>query len=305
MKKIVLAVGMAAALLGTVSSCSNSSSSAQGGSAFGDSLSTYLGSSQGYRLSSDYNTQLPDEEKAKMKKDDILRGIKQVVMTDTTQQGYLTGLSLGLQVAGQLMRYEQAGIPVNRAKAYDAYAKAFLTDSVSMEELREAQAMFQTLAQQAQQKMMEYYTAQDEAQKQAKMNSPEAKENGAKGAAYIKEACEKDPSIVVTPSGLAYKVITEGTGEPVGKTGQAVVKYKGQLVDGTVFDSNDEGVTFNPRNVVPGFGEGLSMMKKGSHYILMIPGELAYGADGAPQAGIGPNATLIFDVEATDVTPGK
>ena len=57
----------------------------------------------------------------------------------------------------------------------------------------------------------------------------------------------------------------------------------------------------SPRQVVPGFGEGLAMMKKGSHYVLMIPGELAYGVDGAPQAGIGPNATLVFDVEVTDI----
>ena len=115
MKKIVLACGVAAAILGVTSSCSKTSSTG-GDSAFGDSLSTYLGYSQGYRLSSDYNTQLGDEEKAKMKKDDILRGIKQVVMTDSTQQGYLTGLSFGLQLAGQLMRYEQSGIEVNRAK---------------------------------------------------------------------------------------------------------------------------------------------------------------------------------------------
>lgn len=304
MKKIVLACGVAAAILGVTSSCSKTSSTG-GDSAFGDSLSTYLGYSQGYRLSSDYNTQLGDEEKAKMKKDDILRGIKQVVMTDSTQQGYLTGLSFGLQLAGQLMRYEQSGIEVNRAKVYEAYAKAFMTDSVNMEELRESQMVFQQLDQQAQQKMMEYYEEQEAAEQEAKMNSPEAKKNGEVGAAYIKEAKEKDPSIVVTESGLAYKVITEGAGEPVGQNGQATVKYKGQLVDGTVFDSNDKGVKFSPRNVVPGFGEGLSMMKKGSHYLLMIPGELAYGADGAPQAGIGPNATLIFDVEVTDVEPGK
>lgn len=304
MKKIVLACGVAAAILGVTSSCSKTSSTG-GDSAFGDSLSTYLGYSQGYRLSSDYNTQLGDEEKAKMKKDDILRGIKQVVMTDSTQQGYLTGLSFGLQLAGQLMRYEQSGIEVNRAKVYEAYAKAFMTDSVNMEELRESQMVFQQLAQQAQQKMMEYYQAQEEAAKAAKENSPEAKENKEKGAAYIQDAIKNDPSIKTTESGLAYKVINEGTGEAIGRTGSAVVKYKGQLIDGTVFDSNDEGATLSPRGTVPGFAEGLAMMKKGAKYVLYIPGELAYGVDGQPQAGIGPNATLVFEVEAVEVTPGK
>ncbi len=83
------------------------------------------------------------------------------------------------------------------------------------------------------------------------------------------------------------------------------MKYKGQLIDGTVFDSNDEGATLSPRGTVPGFAEGLAMMKKGAKYVLYIPGELAYGVDGQPQAGIGPNATLVFEVEAVEVTPGK
>jgi len=303
MKKILAVCGITAALLGA-SSCSKSGSTGSADQGFADSLSTYLGTTQGMRLSSDYNT-IPEDQKEILKKDDILRGFKQVIMTDTTQQGYLTGLSFGLQLAGQLYRYEQAGIPVDRAKVYEAYAKAFKTDSVSMDDMREAQTTFQTLAQQAQQKMMEYYQAQEEAAKAAKENSPEAKENKEKGAAYIQDAIKNDPSIKTTESGLAYKVINEGTGEAIGKTGSAVVKYTGKLIDGTVFDSNDQGANLSPRGTVPGFAEGLAMMKKGAKYVLYIPGELAYGVDGQPQAGIGPNATLVFEVEAVEVTPGK
>ncbi len=303
MKKILAVCGVAAALLGTTA-CNNGGSANSADKGFADSLSTYLGSTQGMRLSSDYNS-IPEEQKEALKKDDILRGFKQVIMTDTTQQGYLTGLSFGLQLAGQLYRYEQAGIPVDRAKVYEAYAKAFNTDSVSVEDMREAQTTFQMLAQQAQQKMMEYYQAQEEAAKAAKENSPEAKENKEKGAAYIQDAIKNDPSIKTTESGLAYKVINEGAGEAVGRTGSAVVKYKGQLIDGTVFDSNDEGVKLSPRGTVPGFGEGLAMMKKGAKYVLYIPGEIAYGIDGQPQAGIGPNSTLVFEVEAVEVTPGN
>lgn len=304
MKKLIMACGVAALMLGA-SSCGNSSSSSNSANkGFGDSLSVAMGDAQGARLLSEYMT-LPEDQKANIKKEDLLRGLKQVIMTDTTQQGYLTGLSFGLQLAGQLYRYEQAGIPVDRAKVYEAYAKAFKTDSVSMDEMRDAQATFQMLAQQAQQKIMEYYQAQEEAAKAAKENSPEAKENKEKGAAYIQDAIKKDPSIKTTESGLAYKVVNEGTGEPVGKNGSAVVKYKGQLIDGTVFDSNDEGANLSPRGTVPGFGEGIAMMNKGAKYILYIPGELAYGVDGQQQAGIGPNATLIFEVEAIDVTPGK
>lgn len=298
MKKILLACGVAAAIVG-VTSCSGSGSSSSNDS-FGDSLSTYIGRAQGYQLLSQYNNSLDSAAKANMKKDDILRGLKLVLMTDTTQQGYLTGINFGLQLAGQLYRYESTGIKIDRAKIYDAYAKAFSSDSASVEELREAQSTFQMLAQQAQQKMMAYYDAQEKAAKEAKMNSPEAKKNQAEGAAFIKAAKEKDPSIITTPSGMSYKVVKEGAGEPVGQRA-ATVKYKGQLIDGTVFDENTEGAQLTSRGTVPGFGEALSMMKKGSEYVIYIPDSLAYGVDGIPQAGIGPNSTLVFNVEVTDI----
>lgn len=293
--------GAAAMIITAATSCGNSGSSAADES-FGDSLAVALGTSQGGRLATDYNT-LPEEQKESLKKDDILRGFKQVIMTDTTQQGYLTGLSFGLQLAGQLYRYEQAGIKIDRNKLYNAYAKAFSADSVDVVALQAAQNDYQMLAQQAQQKMMEYYTRQQEAAKEAKENTPEAKENKAKGEAFIKDAMAKDPSIKKTESGLAYKVINEGTGDAVGDGGRAKVVYTGKLIDGTVFDSNSQGVMFSTRQVVPGFGEGLAMMKNGAKYVLYIPADLAYGVEGTPDGKIGPNSTLVFEVETSDVTP--
>ena len=303
MKKLIMACGVAALMLGA-SSCSKSASSDNANKGFGDSLSVAMGAAQGSHLLSEYMT-LPEEQKANIKKEDLLRGLKQVIMTDTTQQGYLTGLSFGLQLAGQIFRYEEAGIPVDRAKLYEAYAKAFSADSINSDEMRGLQTNFQALAEQAQQKMMEYYQKQQEEARAAKENSPEAKENTEKGEAFLKEQMAKDPSIKVTPSGLAYKVIKEGEGEAVGANGSAKVKYTGKLIDGTEFDKNSDGVVMNPNRVVPGFGEGLSMMKNGSQYILYIPGKLAYGVDGNPQAGIAPNAMLVFEVETSDVTPAN
>ncbi|MDE5673674.1 MAG: hypothetical protein K2I02_10070, partial [Duncaniella sp.] len=99
MKKLIMACGVAAVLLGA-SSCGNSSSS-NANKGFGDSLSVAMGEAQGCRLASEYLT-LPEDQKANLKKEDILRGLKQVIMTDTTQQGYLTGISFGLQLVGQL-----------------------------------------------------------------------------------------------------------------------------------------------------------------------------------------------------------
>ena len=299
-----MACGVAALMLGA-SSCGNSSSSSNSANkGFGDSLSVAMGDAQGARLLSGYMT-LPEDQKANIKKEDLLRGLKQVIMTDTTQQGYLTGISFGLQMVGQLFRYEEAGVPIDRAKLYEAYAKAFSADTINADAVREAQTTFQVLAEQAQQKMMEFYQQKEEEAKAAKENSPEAKENVAAGEAYLKDQMAKDPAIKVTDSGLAYKVISEGTGEAVGANGSAKVKYVGKLIDGKEFDKNSEGVVMNPNRVVPGFGEGLSMMKNGAHYILYIPGKLAYGVDGNPQAGIAPNAMLVFDVETSEVTPSK
>lgn len=304
MKKLIMACGVAALMLGA-SSCGNSSSSSNSANkGFGDSLSVAMGEAQGARLLSEYMT-LPEDQKANIKKEDLLRGLKQVIMTDTTQQGYLTGISFGLQMVGQLFRYEEAGVPIDRAKLYEAYAKAFSADTINADALREAQTTFQVLAEQAQQKMMEFYQQKEEEAKAAKENSPEAKENVAAGEAYLKDQMAKDPAIKVTDSGLAYKVISEGTGEAVGANGSAKVKYVGKLIDGKEFDKNSDGVVMNPNRVVPGFGEGLSMMKNGAHYILYIPGKLAYGVDGNPQAGIAPNAMLVFDVETSEVTPSK
>ena len=303
MKKLIMACGVAAVLLGA-SSCGNSSSSSNANKGFGDSLSVAMGEAQGCRLASEYLT-LPEDQKANLKKEHILRGLKQVIMTDTTQQGYLTGLSFGLQLAGQLFRYEEAGVPIDRSKLYEAYAKAFSADTVNQDALREAQTQFQVLAEQAQQKMMEFYQQKEEEARQAKENSPEAKENTAAGEAYLKDQMAKDPAIKVLPSGLAYKVIKEGTGKAVGQNGSAKVKYTGKLIDGKVFDSNSDGVVMNPKRVVPGFGEGLAMMKNGSQYVLYIPGNLAYGVDGNQQAGIAPNAMLVFEVETSDITPAN
>ncbi|MCH5325595.1 MAG: FKBP-type peptidyl-prolyl cis-trans isomerase [Duncaniella sp.] len=298
MKKIVLACGAAAAILAVATGCSGSGSD---NAAFTDSLSVAFGESNGTRLATDYNVSLSDEQKATMRKEDILRGIKQVVMTDTTQQGYLTGLSIGLGLAGQIMRFEEAGINIDRAKVYEAYAKAFVNDSISPDKVRQVEEEFQALSQKANQLMMDFYDQKAAAERKAKEEAPEAVENTKAGEEYIKKMIADDPTVTVTGSGLVYKVISEGSGEPVGEGGRAVVKYSGRLVDGTEFDSNSEGVTFSTNRVVPGFGEGLAMMKKGAHYILIIPGKLAYGIDGAPQAGIGPNATLIFDVEVVDI----
>lgn len=117
-------------------------------------------------------------------------------------------------------------------------------------------------------------------------------------AAYLATNRAK-PGVVVTPSGLQYRVITVGTGRKPYASDQVTVHYRGTLVDGTEFDSSirrNEPATFPVGGVISGWIEALQMMPEGSKWELVIPANLAYGSRGAGGA-IPPDATLIFEVE--------
>lgn len=128
-----------------------------------------------------------------------------------------------------------------------------------------------------------------------------ASEEKAKGKAFLEEN-KKQEGVIETPSGLQYKVITEGTGENPAPTDVVEVHYTGKLIDGTVFDSSverGETVKFPLNGVIPGWTEGLQLMKPGAKYMLYIPSDLAYG-----DRGTGPipgGATLIFEVELISI----
>lgn len=129
------------------------------------------------------------------------------------------------------------------------------------------------------------------------------KQNKEAGEAFLAEN-GKRAEVKTTPSGLQYEVLTEGDGPMPEATDQVEVHYTGKQIDGTVFDSSvDRGVpaTFGVTQVIPGWVEALQLMKAGSKWRLFIPSNLAYGPNGAPGSPIGPNSTLIFDVELLKV----
>lgn len=113
---------------------------------------------------------------------------------------------------------------------------------------------------------------------------------------------KKKKGVKVLPSGLQYKVITEGKGEAPKATDTVTVNYKGTLIDGTEFDSSykrGEPATFPVNGVIKGWTEALQLMKEGSKWQLVIPAELAYGERGG--GPIGPNSVLIFEVELLSI----
>lgn len=131
----------------------------------------------------------------------------------------------------------------------------------------------------------------------------DAKTNLEAAQAFFAENGKK-PGVKTTASGLQYQALTEGTGAKPTATDTVRVHYKGSLLDGKTFDSSyDRGqpVTFPLDQVVPGWKEGIQLMPVGSKYKLWIPGNLGYGEKGTPGGPIGPNATLVFEVELLEI----
>lgn len=122
--------------------------------------------------------------------------------------------------------------------------------------------------------------------------------NLAAGKAFLAENAKKK-GVETTKSGLQYEVLREGDGPRPDSTDQVTVQYEGKLTDGRVFDSSykrGQPMTLSVNRVIRGLSEGLRLMRVGSKYRFVVPPDLAYGPAGAGEM-IGPNATLIFEVE--------
>jgi FKBP-type peptidyl-prolyl cis-trans isomerase FklB len=133
-----------------------------------------------------------------------------------------------------------------------------------------------------------------------------ADKNKKDGEAFLAEN-KKKSGVKTLPSGLQYKIISEGKGASPKETDTVTTNYKGTLIDGTEFDSSykrGEPATFPVNGVIKGWTEALQLMKVGSKWQLFVPADLAYGPRGAGQV-IGPNSTLIFEVELVSIGESK
>ncbi|MGO9951769.1 MAG: FKBP-type peptidyl-prolyl cis-trans isomerase [Dissulfurispiraceae bacterium] len=136
----------------------------------------------------------------------------------------------------------------------------------------------------------------------AEKNKGLAENNKKEGEAFL-AANKKKEGVITRPDGLQYKVIKTGTGPTPKATDKVKVNYKGTLIDGTEFDSSykrGEPAVFEVNKVIAGWTEAMQLMKVGSKWDLYIPSRLAYGEHGAGSV-IGPNQTLIFEVELLSI----
>ena len=174
----------------------------------------------------------------------------------------------------------------------DSFLKG-LEDGLSGRELRLTNEELNNIRGIIQKKQMEVQKAK-RAEMMAQMEKQKV-ENAEKGSAFL-AAKAKEDGVKSTESGDGPK--------PAAPTSTVVVHYTGTLIDGTKFDSSvDRGqpATFALNQVIKGWTEGLQLMNSGSKYRFYIPPELAYGSDAKPGNAIGPNSTLIFDVELIEV----
>jgi FKBP-type peptidyl-prolyl cis-trans isomerase len=130
-----------------------------------------------------------------------------------------------------------------------------------------------------------------------------AAKNKSEGETFLAANKSKE-GVVTLPSGLQYKILTAGTGPKPTASDTVVCNYRGTLINGTEFDNSSkhgQPATFTVGKVIKGWTEALQLMPVGSKWQLFIPSSLAYGEPGQPRGGIGPNSTLIFEVELLSV----
>ncbi len=201
--------------------------------------------------------------------------------TDDQRASYAIGLDVGNSLS-------QTGDHLDVAALMRGIedARAQRDPAVEPDTLRAVMARFNTQIQEEQQ------TEQSAA----------AQRNLEEGAAFQAENAAIE-GVTTTDSGLQYQVLRPGDGAQPSATDQVTIHYTGTLADGTQFDSSydrGEPITLEVGNFISGFSEGLQLMEVGSQYRFVIPGEIGYGAQGSPPT-IGPNATLVFEVELIDI----
>lgn len=205
--------------------------------------------------------------------------------TDNQKVSYSLGLVLGEKLKLDLEEMD--------LEAFQKGIKAIYEDTAP---LMDSQQVGETM-QAFQMKKME--EQRQEVAKLAQANLDEGQKFLAKNA--------KNSAVKTTESGLQYEETQAGTGKQPTIADTVKVHYRGTLIDGTEFDSSyarDEPVSFPLNGVIPGWTEGLQLMKEGGKAKLAIPAELAYGPGGMGNA-IGPNSALLFDVELLEVNPAE
>jgi FKBP-type peptidyl-prolyl cis-trans isomerase FklB len=206
---------------------------------------------------------------------------KALLQTAKEKQSYSMGADIGKRLKAQSIEIDTNAFTQGMKDALSE-GKMLMTE----EEIRESLTALQ----------------KELKEKQAEKTKLLGEKNKKEGEAFLAENKKKE-GVITLPSGLQYKVIKEGTGKQPSADATVETNYRGTLVDGTEFDSSykrGQSATFPVNGVIVGWTEALQLMKEGAKWQLFVPANLAYGERGAGNV-IGPNATLIFEVELISV----
>ena len=204
-----------------------------------------------------------------------MRRIRDIIYKKMDKISYALGLGIGHQL-------KNMGIENFSVEDFAQSIKDVIEDKATAMTSQEAQALLNT-----------YFQEKQKAESQKAISE---------GKAFLEENAKKE-GVVTTKSGLQYEILTEGTGKQPKATDTVRCHYEGSLINGSVFDSSykrGEPAEFGLSQVIPGWTEGVQLMKEGAKYRFYIPYLLGYGENGAGSS-IPPYSTLIFDVELIKV----
>jgi FKBP-type peptidyl-prolyl cis-trans isomerase FklB len=206
---------------------------------------------------------------------------RSLIQTDQQMFSYTLGYQIGGQLAAQI---RDGGLDLDSDAFAQAIADVLLGRPPAITSAQ-MEAALETLQQQ-----------------QTERRENVAETGQSHGETFQAEYSQRQ-GVVATGSGLQYRIIQTGEGRSPGSADTVVVHYVGQLIDGTEFDSSrgrGTPATFSLSGIIPGWQEVLQLMREGDIWEVVIPSELAYGAQGAG-ASIGPNETLVFEIELISV----
>lgn len=278
MKKILIAAAALLAMGGQMVDAQVNTKASE------DSISRQYGKMMGESFKANPNM--------KINKAEFIKGLDQIMKIDTTNASYLNGIEFGLSLLQQVRKAKESdNLTLNK----DLFAQEMIKALNDTAKLSRDQLMTMSSQLNTDIKRVSALT---------KANNPVAIKNQKAGKAYVDSLLKADKKFAKTASGLLYKETAKGNGANFKESDEVRMKYKGMHTDGSVFDQANDTISLHPAQMIPGFKEAMMLMKPGSKMRVVIPSELAYGLNGAGGA-IGPNETLVFDIETYGLAPEK
>lgn len=297
MKKLILGAAIALMAGAVTTSCGKGEGKGEGSDSIvsvetSDSISRAFGRHFGIQLRKEM-IQYAQQSGKSLDSIEFYKGIHSIIAPKHSES-YTLGQGAAVNLMSQIMMLEEMGVKVNRAELLNKLRTELLADSAASDSVAN-QAFIEFNGHMM--RLQDKARAREEAKQK---EAPEAIQNRKTGEAYINRMKKENPDFKVSKTGMGYIITNPGEGEHPKANDNVVVSYAGTHLDGQPFDSNPSA-SFNLSGVVPGFREALMMLGTGGEGTFYLPGDLGYGVNGMPPAGIGPDEMLVFKVKLIEI----